>query len=92
MLRGGIKRKTGKMMMSRAVAPLGVSVRAAYKCKLVCSWAHSCAGPKTLPSLPFQSMCYLERESLCVSSKMPILPYLFPGSLLSPLIAHRDYL
>lgn len=77
--------------MSRAVVPLGVSVTAAWKGKLACSWARSGAVPKTLcvlPSFPY-NLCKSVKGNLCVCPLQ--CPYLFVGSLLSPLVAHRDY-
>lgn len=79
------------MMMSRAVVPLGVSVTAAWKRKLACSWTHSCAVPKTLCMLPSFSYnpCKSVKGNLCVCPLQ--CPYLFVGSMLTPLVAHRGY-
>lgn len=91
MLRGYKRKERQDMMMSRAVVPLGVSVTAAWKRKLACSWVHSCAVPKTLcmlPSFPY-NLCKSVKGNLCVCPLQ--CPYLFVGSFLSPLVAHRDY-
>lgn len=91
MLRGYKRKERQDMMMSRAVVPLGVSVIAACKRKLACSWAHSCAVPKTLrmlPSFPY-NLCESVKGNLWVCPLQ--CPYLFTGPLLSSVIAHRDY-